>query len=540
MTAALLPLRGARSLRSRVPRGADIGGGVDFAIIRFKVPGFDDLTMLPRVIAVVFLGLLVANRYFFPPIATGSELRTFTEVFSVALAAGCFALPWMGRRLEEAARRQVSTRPISRQQDCLQTLAISESLTKESRIDLAWASSVLLRFTNADGLLVWREAASGGEVICTRGVLRQLPGFDRGTAAVLAAASAAWQPTFPRLDGFCATRQGLEAFPQGSLPTKVLPKDTESVVAKPLCGGGLLVLWSALPRAFDRGADRLWVARVAAKVNAALHLGAGDVPSSAERCFEADMPILDAGIASASGAESRDPFARFDQEIRLSPSVVGILALGVLGWNRVALLGTTGVGIDTAQSRADLVGGTLAATLVLQGFVWISETPATPEIEDTASWTGVETLVKVDRRVGDSVAASELIWTWESLRACTRACSMVVFWRGKCLMQGGLFRRLDAGGVAPTPGPLCEEVLNNGKGRYLAQLTNYPAKEHFLEFLPERTQGLVLTPLCPARNAPAAGVIVLGVDSVRGIGKVDQAWIGALAEKLGVALGEAL
>jgi len=33
-------------------------------------------------------------------------------------------------------------------------------------------------------------------------------------------------------------------------------------------------------------------------------------------------------------------------------------------------------------------------------------------------------------------------------------------------------------------------------------------------------------------------VTILGVDAVRGVGKVDQAWIGALAEKLAVGLDD--
>jgi len=80
--------------------------------------------------------------------------------------------------------------------------------------------------------------------------------------------------------------------------------------------------------------------------------------------------------------------------------------------------------------------------------------------------------------------------------------------------------------------------MSAGKGRYLPQLKLYPAKEQFLTFLPERTQGLVLTPLRPGRDAPATGMLVLGVDTMRGVGKVDQAWIGALAEKLAVSLAQ--
>lgn len=544
---AALPFCRGRARRQRefgcvcVPRRADIGGGVDYAIIRFKVPGFDDLTMLPRVIAVVGVVLLAANRLFFPDSdnVTGM-LRVLTEVSAVFLAATCAALPWVASRLDEAARRQVSTRPASKQLGCLQTLAIEETLPLTARLDVAWATSVLLRLTNADGLAVWRGNGSGGVVVCTRGLLRQLPGFSEGAAAVLRAMGSVWEPaSSASLDGYCATRGGLAAFPTGVLPSAILPSDVEAAIAKPLPGGGLLVLWSALPRAFDRVADRQWVACAAAKLGAALPPPPGEaLPSlpGIERCFEEGLPIL-GDATQASEAASRDPFARFDAQIRLAPAVAGLIALGFLGWNRTVLVNAITMDIDPAQSRADLVSGSLAVTLVLQGMVWLSETPASPEIEDTSEWTGVESVL----RVADSVrvaAADELRWAWGALSACTRACSMAVFWRGACVMQAGLFRRPDAGGTAPVAGALCQEVMSTGKGRYLAQLKNYPAKEQFLGFLPERTQGLVITPLCPGRDAPAGGVLVLGIDAIRGVGKVDQAWIGALAEKLAVGLQE--
>eukprot|EP00913_Durusdinium_trenchii_P018660 g17535.t1 len=97
-------------------------------------------------------------------------------------------------------------------------------------------------------------------------------------------------------------------------------------------------------------------------------------------------------------------------------------------------------------------------------------------------------------------------------------------------MQGGLFQR-----KKPVQRAFCEEVISMGKGRYLAQLNNYPAKDaesRFLDYLPAKTQGLLLTPLRPARNAPAEGLMVLGLDAMRGFGKVDQAWASAMGEKL--------
>jgi len=522
-----------------VKRQADVGGGVDYAIIRFKIPGFDDLTMLPRVLAALGTILLVANRIFFPDTVSGQEMRILSETVSLILVASCAVVPYLGRRLEEAARRQVSTRPASKLTGCLQTLAISDNLPQIARLDVSWVTSALLRFTNADGLAVWREDA----VICTRGLLQQLPEFSRGTAAVLTRLGAVWKPSVGSCNAFCATRKNFAAFQEGVLPTRVIPGDAESAIVKPLPGGGFLVMWSALPRAFDRAADRQWIEQAAMKLASKLPEPSQVTLSAAdtELCLEDELPLFESSRESDAIEMSRDPFSRFDTPIRLSPGTVGLGSLALLGLNRNSLetaIGGSIVGIDPAQSRADLVGGGLAIALVLQSMVWLSETPADPEIEDVASWEGVENIFQISDDFLDNPAVDELRWAWESLSKCTRTSSMVVFWRGSCVMQGGYFRRGDAGGEPPKQGDLCEEVITSGRGRYFAQLNNYPAKVQFISYFPERTQGLVLTPLRPAQNARPQGVVALGIDAIRGVGKIDQAWIGAIAEKLAVSLAQ--
>jgi hypothetical protein len=255
-----------------------------------------------------------------------------------------------------------------------------------------------------------------------------------------------------------------------------------------------------------------------------------------EQCFEDDLPLIGGGDDLAE-ADSSDPFSRYDQAVRIAPGVVGLLALSILGYNRVALVGNLGLGIDPAQSRADLICGVLATTLVLQGVTWLSETPATPKVEDTSKW---ENVVDVEGAALEGEAADELRWAWGTLSRCTRVSSMAVFWKGGVAFQGGLFQEAEGGGPKkPEMGALCQEVMSSGKGRYMAQMKNYPAKEQFLNWMPALTQGMVISPLRPAQDAPAQGVLVLGVDSVRGIGRVDQAWIGALAEKLAVSLDQA-
>ena len=152
--------------------------GGDFAIIRFRIPGLDDLTMLPRVITGVCLTLLIYNR----ATTTGDvdNFRQVSEVLALTFSALAWSIPWVGGRLEEAARRQVSAKPSTRQPGSIQTLAIKSDLASDVQVDISWISSVLLRLTNADGLVIWH-----GKTICSRGILKRLQGFASGAEFVL-------------------------------------------------------------------------------------------------------------------------------------------------------------------------------------------------------------------------------------------------------------------------------------------------------------------------------------------------------------------
>ena len=304
--------------------------GGDFAIVRFRIPGVDDLTMLPRVITAVCLSLLVYNK------SISGEADSFRQV-SETLALVCsliaWSIPWVGGRLEEAARRKVSAKPATRQPGSIQTLAIKQTLPAEVQIDISWISSVMLRLTNADGLVIWHN----GQVICSRGILKRLQGFASGAEYVLKGLEAVWQPDATAVDGYCATQRGLSSFPQKLLPEKVLPVDTECAVVKPIPGGGHLVMWSALPRAFDKEADRLWVQNAASKLGLLLNKEEDlqGQQTVAEVCFEDDLPIP---LEENDETTARDPFARFDTLIRIAPTIFGVIGLGVLILNRQSLV----------------------------------------------------------------------------------------------------------------------------------------------------------------------------------------------------------
>ena len=76
--------------------------------------------------------------------------------------------------------------------------------------------------------------------------------------------------------------------------------------------------------------------------NAAAKLGlllneAGDEPFEAteEMCFEDDLPVP---LEENEDSSIRDPFARFDTQIRITPTIFGMIGLGVLILNRQSLV----------------------------------------------------------------------------------------------------------------------------------------------------------------------------------------------------------
>lgn len=54
---------------------------------------------------------------------------------------------------------------------------------------------------------------------------------------------------------------------------------------------------------------------------------------------------------------------------------------------------------------------------------------------------------------------------------------MVVFFRGKCIIQLGFAAESTQPGAA-TPGPICQQAIDSGRGNYLANLVLFPGAVH--------------------------------------------------------------
>ncbi|KFK40848.1 hypothetical protein AALP_AA2G049300 [Arabis alpina] len=221
-----------------------------------------------------------------------------------------------------------------------------------------------------------------------------------------------------------------------------------------------------------------------------------------------------------------------DDTVRSLPIYVGGASLLAVLFNR-ALSGIAPVAdASSSQSRADLLALGLAVTNLLTGLVWLSIRPKSiipvePE--------GVECKV-VESNLPASLV-SELLWSWESLKAATCCRSLVIVYNGICLLQIGM--------AAESPednktvivnidklmqGSVYKGVMKSKAQSYLANLSLYPGRSE-LPFLPANTQAVILQPLGDK------GIIVIGGNTIRGFTSSDQAWISSIGEKLDATLG---
>jgi hypothetical protein len=283
-----------------------------------------------------------------------------------------------------------------------------------------------------------------------------------------------------------------------------------------------------------------------------------------------------AAAAPSSSSQQEEPdalyelVARNQAAVRAAPIWAGAAGFASLLANR-ALSGVAPV-VDagSAQSRADVLGILMSAALLLSGLQWLALRGREPEAV-ALDGTRVE-WVDPSARL-PAAAERELLWAWRALAGTARCASLTLFLRPPPRAQGvgggggGAPPRVAAhfGALAPgvrgpgeaaRAGPVVDEALAKGQGQYLANLVLYPGRGEFVAYLPEATQGVAVQPFgtptgkgggggggkagaaaaAAASGGGAAGCLVVGSDTVRGLSRLDQAWLATLADKLEVTL----
>ena len=260
--------------RGRGARARTRASGEDedeFAVFRFTlgIPGFDDEDV-PRVVGALGAAGLFANR-----IVAGtdgaSEALGRSETVGAALCLACAIAPELGRALK-GGERGGGGRGSSATADGADgnsVFAMDENASEKAREDCAWVSYAVLTNTLASGVLF---VDGDGRARLVRGTVqsRDDGAPDASKSATLARAGEAWSTASASV----ATEQYLDSRWEidraGANAWGFLSAASESVFARRCTsgGGGALIAWSDVPRAFTTK-DRLWLGALADKLDRA-------------------------------------------------------------------------------------------------------------------------------------------------------------------------------------------------------------------------------------------------------------------------------
>eukprot|EP00892_Ulva_mutabilis_P009259 jgi/Ulvmu1/6705/UM030_0037.1 len=220
-------------------------------------------------------------------------------------------------------------------------------------------------------------------------------------------------------------------------------------------------------------------------------------------------------------ADSQDGFIGKNQDFfRSLPVVSGGVGFVSLLANRFLSDVAPFVDASSSQSRVDVLVIGMAATLALTGFQWLVLKPVEPKQVNmigkdvTFTQPGLKSAVK-----------TEVAWAWDSIKSSTCCQSMTVVYAGTCVYQAGLIPEESKPGRAVN-GSICRGVMKSGKANFLANLVLYPGRVEFDDILPGNTSCAIIAPI------GKKGVLIAGGDTQRGFGRIDQAWISTIADKL--------
>ncbi|CAJ1952648.1 unnamed protein product [Sphenostylis stenocarpa] len=149
------------SLQDSQPPNSTQQQQLNLSVLRFTlgIPGLDE-SYLPRWIGYGFGSLLLLNHFIGSDAVAVTPAQLSTEVLGLSLASFSIVLPYLGKFLKGTQPVDEKTIPDGTEQIFVMSTEIVNGLKE----DLAWASYVLLRNTNAIAMLIFIQGQ-----ICTRG-----------------------------------------------------------------------------------------------------------------------------------------------------------------------------------------------------------------------------------------------------------------------------------------------------------------------------------------------------------------------------------
>ncbi|QKD83077.1 cofactor assembly of complex C subunit B [Thermoleptolyngbya sichuanensis A183] len=132
---------------------------------------------------------------------------------------------------------------------------LAEDLPDAAKLELAWASHLLLTNTVTRSLVVWQD----GRVLLRRGVLS--PKVMKTPGPIVQRALDTQKPIY---------LVNLQLYP-GKIEFDYLPDNTQGVICQPMGDRGVIILAANAPRSYTRQ-DEIWIAGIADKLGETLRL----------------------------------------------------------------------------------------------------------------------------------------------------------------------------------------------------------------------------------------------------------------------------
>lgn len=202
-----------------------------------------DLRYLPITAGICGSFLLIFNRLFTPELLPSQARADAVGIIACAMLI-LTSLLW----------QRVQPRPPEAVQlEGSQVFELEPSLPENLRVELAWASHIILTNTVTKSLVVWW----GDRVILRRGILPEVTLKQLGAIATRAIQTQ--KPIY---------LVKLALYP-GKVEFDYLPPNTQGVILQPLGNQGLLILGANVPRSYTQQ-DENWITAIAAKLSHSL------------------------------------------------------------------------------------------------------------------------------------------------------------------------------------------------------------------------------------------------------------------------------
>lgn len=202
------------------------------------------LRRLPLVAGGLAGVLLLANRLLTPEI---TEAQARSDALGVILSALLILTGLLWQQVQPRSPDVVELMGV-------EGFELAPDLPEAVKIELAWASHLLLTNTVTRSLVVWYD----GKVLLRRGILGSNPQVNPGE--ILNRAIAKQKPIY---------LVALKLYP-GRIEFDYLPENTQGVICQPIGDRGALILGANAPRSYTQQ-DENWIAAIADKLAHTLH-----------------------------------------------------------------------------------------------------------------------------------------------------------------------------------------------------------------------------------------------------------------------------